>query len=145
MNRRKTVPIRGRADAETFRYFTVDTANRMLPLVKRIVDDIVREYRALDMMRLDLITRGGSRSAELPDDRRREMESRIERVNRYLEELSDLGVQFKDWRLGLVDFPALRDGQPVLLCWKQGEERVEHWHDAAEGFAGRKPIEPAVE
>lgn len=143
MNRKKTLAPRSRPDAETFRYFTIDSANRTLPLVKRIVADIVREYRALDLLRLDMITRGGSSSAELPIERRRELEAGIERVNRYLAELNDLGVQFKDWKLGLVDFPALRDGRPVCLCWKQDEDQVSHWHEPTEGFAARKPLEAA--
>lgn len=145
MNRKKTLASPTRPDAETLRYFTIETANRTLPLVRRIVADIVREYQAMDMLRLDLITRGGSRSAELPEARRRELEASIERVNRYLGELSDLGVQFKDWKLGLVDFPALREGRPVCLCWKQDEDRISHWHESSEGFAGRKPLETTAE
>ena len=55
--------------------------------------------------------------------------------------LEDYGVLLKDPDAGLLDFPALRDGQEVLLCWRVGEEDVSYWHDFAEGFAGRKPID----
>lgn len=58
-----------------------------------------------------------------------------------LERLRELGVQVKDPDVGLVDFPARRDGAPVLLCWRLGEEEVAYWHDPVEGFAGRKPID----
>jgi hypothetical protein len=58
-----------------------------------------------------------------------------------LERLLELGVHVKDLDSGLVDFPALRHGQEVLLCWQVGEESVDYWHDHEEGFAGRKPID----
>jgi hypothetical protein len=51
------------------------------------------------------------------------------------------GVQLKDLELGLVDFPAERDGRPVLLCWQYGEPEVAFWHEMDEGFAGRRPID----
>jgi hypothetical protein len=50
-------------------------------------------------------------------------------------------VVLKDADVGLLDFPALREGQEVLLCWRVGEDDVRYWHDHAEGFAGRKPID----
>src|SRR5262245_57904039 len=59
----------------------------------------------------------------------------------WLERLAELGVQVKDAEVGLLDFPALRDGEDVLLCWRVGEEAVEWWHGLDEGFAGRKPID----
>ncbi len=63
-----------------------------------------------------------------------EITAAVERVN-------DLGCLVKDLDLGLVDFHALVDGQPVLLCWQYGEPAVTHWHGVDEGFAGRRPIE----
>jgi len=58
-----------------------------------------------------------------------------------LETLEELGVQVKDADAGLVDFPARREGRPVLLCWRLGEDEVAYWHDLVEGFAGRKPVD----
>ena len=58
-----------------------------------------------------------------------------------VDELQAIGVIVKDADSGLVDFPAERDGEPVLLCWQLGEPSVEFWHDHAEGFAGRKPVD----
>ena len=46
----------------------------------------------------------------------------------------------KDPQMGLIDFPTLRDGELVELCWKLGEEKIGHWHRIGEGFAGRKPL-----
>lgn len=50
------------------------------------------------------------------------------------------GIELKDIDTGLVDFPALMEGQEVLLCWKQGEDRIRYYHGKQDGFAGRKPI-----
>lgn len=56
------------------------------------------------------------------------------------QQIVDLGVEIKDLDKGLCDFPHLRDGQVVLLCWLKGEDRVEWWHDTDAGFAGRQPL-----
>ena len=58
-----------------------------------------------------------------------------------VEQLDALGVQVKDADTGLVDFPALRHGEEVLLCWQAGEDAVEWWHHPESGFAGRAPID----
>lgn len=56
-------------------------------------------------------------------------------------ELEALGVQLKDYARGLIDFPSLRDGRVVLLCWQLGEgDQIEWWHDVEAGFAGRQPL-----
>ncbi len=55
--------------------------------------------------------------------------------------LDELGVQLKDYARGLVDFPSMRDGRVVLLCWQSGEgDQIEWWHDVEAGFAGRQPL-----
>ena len=58
-----------------------------------------------------------------------------------LEEISALGVVVRDPSTGLVDFPAEREGRPVFLCWRLGEDAVEWWHDRSTGFAGRQRLE----
>ncbi len=55
-------------------------------------------------------------------------------------ELHRLGLQLKDLDRGLVDFPALRDGREVFLCWEDGEEDIGYWHDVDAGYAGREPL-----
>ncbi|TML32039.1 MAG: DUF2203 family protein, partial [Actinobacteria bacterium] len=74
----------------------------------------------------------------------REIEEQFERegqaVARCVEELERLGVVVKDLDRGLVDFPALRGDEEVLLCWEVGEDEIAYWHGVDEGFAGRKPL-----
>jgi hypothetical protein len=67
---------------------------------------------------------------------REELQAEIERIH-------DLGCLLKDLDLLLVDFPARRAGQEILLCWKADEDRIAFWHGTDEGFAGRKPLEEA--
>lgn len=64
----------------------------------------------------------------------------MERLEKEIQTLEDLGCVLKDMTTGLIDFPAVRLGMRVWLCWRLGEERVMFWHGLHEGFAGRKPV-----
>lgn len=64
----------------------------------------------------------------------------MERLEREIQKLEELGCVLKDMDTGLIDFPAVRLGTCVWLCWKSGEEKVTFWHELHEGFAGRKPV-----
>ena len=128
--------------------FTVDHANRTLPLVRRIVEDIVREHRAWQeaIVELDLLVSGVR--ADLPDPRATALERRIQALARDIEqfqgELESLGIQLKDRRIGLIDFPSEMHGRRVLLCWRLGEPSVQFWHDEQAGYAGRQPLSPTL-
>jgi hypothetical protein len=128
--------------------FTVDQANRTLPLVRKIVEDVVREHRRWQdaVVELDLV--GTISVSGLPDPRMAAIEKRIRKSTREMDsfqaELETLGIQLKDRRIGLIDFPSELDGQPVLLCWQLGEPSVQFWHDADSGFAGRQPLSPTL-
>jgi hypothetical protein len=71
---------------------------------------------------------------------RRELDQRSLRLNRFVDELTEVGCHFKGFDEGLVDFYSMRNGRPVLLCWRHGEPEIGHWHDIDAGFAGRRPI-----
>jgi hypothetical protein len=62
-------------------------------------------------------------------------------ITEAVERVNDMGCLVKDLELGLVDFHALKEGEPVLLCWQFGEPAVTHWHGVDEGFAARQPLE----
>lgn len=131
------------------KYFTLEEANRTLPLVKRIVGDITVLYPQWR----DLVYRYEFASAQArPEwgesteqrDLRSEIEDVARDVNRFLEELEQIGCVFKGFEHGLVDFYGKQDGRDVFWCWKVGEERVEHWHELDAGFAGRQPLSAAM-
>ena len=116
--------------------FTLEAANRTLPLVSRVLRDIVDCSREVDSLRREI------QSVEETDARevlRGRIEGKFAEIEGYLAELRNIGCECKDPRVGLVDFPARLGGRVVLLCWKLGEDEVSHWHERSEGFAGRQP------
>lgn len=124
--------------------FTLEQANRTLPLVRRIVADVVRGHaRWLEVMSELEVLAAGVR-ADRPDPRVEALEREAQLLARDLDafeaELADLGIALKDRRIGLVDFPSERDGRTVLLCWRLGEPTVQYWHELESGFAGRRPL-----
>lgn len=131
------------------KYFTAEEANKMLPLVRAIVGDIVDQYTSVNGLR--------ERLSAVPVERRRppndvyteelaqsqaELDSQETRLAAYIDELARLGVELKGPD-GLCDFPSLRDGRPVYLCWRLGEPQVLHWHELNAGVAGRQLLNPA--
>lgn len=131
------------------RIYTLEEAERALPLVRRIVADILRAYRdwqgAVD--RYEIAVAGAV--AEEPEAAevealRSAVNLRADEVARYLEELQTLGCEFKDFRLGLVDFHALLDDRLVFLCWQMGEHGITHWHELDSGLAGRQPVDQSL-
>jgi hypothetical protein len=136
-------------NASAVRHFTLEEANRTLPLVKMIVRDIVELFPDVQRRRErldDLLAkarrkpRPGDMHAEELQQMERELEADETRLRGYLQELSDIGAELKDPFVGLIDFPCFVQGRDVSLCWKLGEDDVGHWHEADEGFGGRRPV-----
>ena len=127
--------------------YTVERANRTLPLVRRIVEDIVREHERWQdaIARLDLLM---ATSSDTVDLRVVALEKEVQTIARDIDdfqgELEALDIQLKDRRIGLVDFPTELDGRRVLLCWRLGEPSVQYWHDEDAGYAGRQPLSPTL-
>ena len=128
--------------------FTVEQANRTLPLVRKIVEDVVQQHRRWREAILELDLVASSLRAEDPGDRATALERAVQALAReidgYKRELEDLGIQLKDPRLGLVDFPSEMGGRTVLLCWRLGEPEVQYWHEIDSGYAGRQPLSPEL-
>lgn len=134
------------------KHFTVEEANRRLPLVRAIVSDIVELHQSLSERReLFERVRGshGGRRAERDESNpheeelrqvEQELEDGEQRLLSYVSELHELGAELKDPAVGLVDFPTLMDGREVLLCWKHGEDEIAFWHELDAGFAGRQSL-----
>jgi hypothetical protein len=122
--------------------FTIQEANALLPNVRTIVAKIqqahrrVAEYRDEARVAAEAAEKGGGGiSAGLA------YAQALTGLTTAIAELETLGVQLKDFERGLVDFPSLRDGRVVLLCWQMGEgDELEWWHDVDAGFAGRTPL-----
>jgi len=122
--------------------FTIQEANALLPSVRTIVARIQQAHRRVAQYRDDAKEAaeaaekgGGGISSGLA------YAQALTELTTRIAELEALGVQLKDFERGLVDFPSLRDGRVVLLCWQMGEgDELEWWHDVDAGFAGRPPL-----
>ena len=140
--------------------FTPADANKVLPLVRSIVTDVVTEFARMrdagrERRALEVETQshpagmaspaGGVATAEsatktLIERLKAEVNERSVRIDGYLKELADLGVEVKDLERGLVDFPAERGGRPIYLCWELGETLVTHWRGVDEPYDKRRPV-----
>ncbi|MHC4718418.1 MAG: DUF2203 family protein [Planctomycetota bacterium] len=121
-------------------FFSLRRANRALVYVRRVVSDIVTEYARL--LELQEILELHQRNGDVDDLERVKAASGevVARLQGYLCELDGVGVKFRDFARGLVDFPARVGGREILYCWQLGEPSVQYWHHPGEGLAGRRPI-----
>jgi len=131
------------------RIFTLEEANSTLPLVRRIVGDLLAEYpRWRAAVSHYEVLSGGARAdwGETPEllTARLAVTTLAERINGYLGELSDIGCVFKGFDAGLVDFYSLREDRLIFLCWRLGEDTIGHWHEIESGFSGRQPLDPSI-
>ncbi|HEV7394881.1 MAG TPA: DUF2203 domain-containing protein [Pyrinomonadaceae bacterium] len=122
--------------------FSVEEANSLLPAVQQLVRKIQRAHNLI-MSEKNEAKRAaeGAESGGGGISNGLAYATNLIRLSNLVSELETLGVQLKDFSRGLIDFPSLRDGRVVLLCWQLGEgDRLEWWHDVDAGFAGRTPL-----
>lgn len=128
--------------------FTVDQANATLPLVRKIVADVVRVHASWreKILELDLAASSAPAEHERGETQRleREVQTLAREISGFQRELDSLGIELKDPRLGLVDFPSELNGRRILLCWRLGEPEVQFWHEVDGGYAGRQPLAPSL-
>ena len=129
------------------RYFTAEEANAALATVRPLAEELVGRRRALreaQERRAELTRRIAGNGGSLDARRVATLAARVNReaeaVARAVARIQELGVLVKDLDRGLVDFPALRGDEEVLLCWEVGEDEVGYWHGLEEGFAGRRRL-----
>ena len=122
------------------KYFSVEEANAFIPkllidipriqdLMKRLINDFPDVRKAREKAQQN----GGSLQGA-------DYINCVLMINSLTEELESKGCILKGIEHGLIDFPSLRDGKEVYLCWKNPETRIEYWHDIQSGFAGRQRI-----
>ncbi|HZW55284.1 MAG TPA: DUF2203 domain-containing protein [Nitrososphaerales archaeon] len=109
-------------------FFTPEGANKKLPEVRPLVSKVVELKKLADKT--------------APSSRERNRI--IDQIGICIAKLEEIGIEVKDLDTGLIDFPAMRYGEPVCLCWKLGEDEVSYWHGRSEGFRGRKPLKPEL-
>jgi hypothetical protein len=128
------------------RYFTREDAEGLLPQISVVLREIQRKRVAMqeqeeELSTLEARSRGNGhglheRIAKL----QAELARHIQTLRTLAAELDTFGCELKDPDTGLIDFLSLREGRPVYLCWRLGEEGINHWHELQAGFAGRQPL-----
>jgi len=121
-------------------YFTLDEANAALLTIRPLMDEVQSIRQKIMSTQPEAWTaieksvgNGGSRSlSQIVHD--------FEKLDAFVHQILDTGVLIKDVNIGLLDFPALRNGLEVYLCWQYGEDDIAYWHEVDAGFAGRQPI-----
>ena len=121
------------------RHYTIDEARSMLPQVRKWLDQI--DHLRSRIERLEkligmLVGEGNDIGGGSVD----QSVKHLSELKVLLREFESREILIKDIDRGLIDFPALRDGREVFLCWERGEEDIEHWHDLDTGFSGREPL-----
>ena len=121
-------------------YFSLEEANSLLDELRPDVEEIMQIHQRVVELRPDAwmaiekaAGNGGSLAASrlLPE---------FDRLRSLVHQVQDRGVILKDMGIGLLDFPSLREGREVYLCWKYGEDRIAFWHEVEAGFMGRQPL-----
>lgn len=115
------------------KYFTPEKAQQTLPLVKKIVKDILDTTKEMRLLADDL-------NGKIEDDP--QIKKMLKNVEGYISELDEIGCYYKDWNftVGLVDFPALLNGVEVFLCWRSDEDEIKYYHEIETGYSSRKLI-----
>ena len=122
------------------RHYTLVEASELLPRVVELVErmrsarDRLGDREAREALSEAGPTNGGG------DPGRTVSEGFVE-LRDSMAELRELDVVLRDLDRGLLDFPSIRDGQEVYLCWQEGEDAIEYWHEPEAGFAGRQPLD----
>ena len=131
------------------RYFNRDEAEELLPMIGRSLERAQQQKKSIEPLEQDLamaaariMMAGGSQPPyqELVK-KKNERDKVMGHIEELIKTIQETGCVVKDIEEGLVDFPAIVDGDEVYLCWKLGEERIGFWHGMDEGFAGRKALE----
>jgi hypothetical protein len=123
------------------RSFTPEEAERSLVFIRKVVGDVLQEYRRLlDLQEVTDTAQRDGRDSD-GDQARRSMIAAVERIQKYVEELDMVGVELRDWTTGVVDFPCNAGGRKVSLCWKYGERRINSWYEEGGDLDDRQPIE----
>jgi hypothetical protein len=125
------------------RYFTLETATETLVSIRSWMEEIQDLRQAIIRNQPEAwpviekaAGNGGSRAAS-------QLAQSFDRLDRLVHLILDTGAVVKDINTGLLDFPSIREGREVFLCWRLGEEKIAYWHETDAGFAGRQPLDPS--
>jgi hypothetical protein len=129
------------------RHFSLDEAAALLPTVRPLLEEIINLRARLERTERDLVslhwkarTNGHASQEGSFGEGSTARTALMAEINSRLNALRELGVEVKDPATGLIDFPSLREGRTVYLCWRLGEPAIDYWHELDAGFGGRQPL-----
>jgi hypothetical protein len=123
------------------RLFTLEEANQLLPTARELVVKIkmLHGYTSFFKEAASKAAMAAEHGGGMPSGSK--YVNSLYEIGKLTSELDELGIQLKDFEQGLIDFPSMRNGRIVLLCWRLDEgDEILWWHDLDSGFAGRQPI-----
>jgi hypothetical protein len=125
--------------------FTPQEASKLIPDIRPKVKELVERKKVIATLHAEIEKYNllGFKPADVAE-KAGQLDALVEDMTRKIAELEDLGVQVKDLEFGLVDFPAERYGENVMLCWRYGEPEVSFWHKHNEGYNSRKSLKIQV-
>lgn len=122
------------------RYFTVDEANALLPVIEPLVGELLELRAKVVVSRQSLGAVLDDYHSDVGGRTATEMAAEFDRIQTLVEHIQSRGCILKDTNSGLVDFLAEINGREVFLCWRYGEPRVAFFHELHTGFNGRQPV-----
>lgn len=121
------------------KHYTLDEARALLPTIRQWLDelgDLQRRITELDRRVASLVSGGNDAGGSSVN----QLVTTLADCHAVLQRFRLREIQIKDFDRGLIDFPSLRDGREVFLCWEKDEEDIEFWHDLENGYAGRERL-----
>ena len=123
-------------------YFTIKSANDMLPTIIKKFQKIKQEKNEVEKMEQKLqMNLSGTSNLDDYVTLKQNLNASVTKFYTSIEELEKTGVVLKGLEEGLLDFPSKKFDDEIWLCWKEGETEIKFWHEKDVGFNGRKPID----
>ena len=123
------------------RIFTVDEAQSLLPRLRSVLAEIGQEWEHIRELNPEIQKARDNAPFDGYSKFGVEYVVAVSHLMSLIQQIRDLGVVLKDPEKGLCDFPYIKDGRMVYLCWQLGEDSIKYWHDIETGFAGREPLD----
>jgi hypothetical protein len=122
------------------KHFTLEEARALLPALRQLFHDAHQRRQRMQQLEAKLSRRQEKHGGDLGGPDVAALVTELTHLNDGIRQLNEWGIEVKDFERGLVDFPHLREGREVFLCWELDEEDIEFWHDIEAGYAGRERL-----
>ena len=123
------------------RIFTVAEAQSLLPRLRTMLEELSQEWKRISALNPEIQKARDNAPLNGYSKFGVEYVESVSHLVSLIHEIKDMGVLLKDADKGLCDFPYIKGGRMVYLCWQLGEDTIQYWHDVETGFAGRKPLD----